>query len=123
MTGRLWVLGLSACAALATQALAAGAPTVLHVSSHLTKTAKVSLDGKPPVSAPGAGSVNTPVTAGQHVLSVVTATGAAYQTKLDLKPAALMTWKRRGYWCVNLLEHSLEVYSTEDCEEEVTDAG
>ena len=40
-----------------------------------------------------------------------------------LKPAALMRWKGKGYWCVNLLEHSLEVYSTEDCEEDVTDAG
>ena len=123
MMGRIWGLGLAGCAALATQALAAGAPTVLHVSSHLPKSAKVSLDGKPPIAAPGEGSTNMPATAGHHVLVVVTATGAAYQTKLDLKPAALMTWKGRGYWCVNLLEHSLEVYSTEDCQEEVTDAG
>jgi hypothetical protein len=121
--GRIWILGLAACAALATQALAAGAPTVLHISSHLPKSAKASLDGKPAVSAPGEGSTNMPAAAGHHVLVVVTAAGATYQANLDLKPAALMTWKGRGYWCVNLLEHSLEVYSTEDCQEEVTDAG
>ncbi len=123
MMGRIWILGLASCAALSTQALAAGAPTVLHISSHLPKTAKASLDGKPAIAAPGAGSVNTAVTAGHHVLKIVTAAGATYQTTLDLKPAALMSWKGRGYWCVNLLEHSLEVYSTEDCQEEVTDAG
>jgi hypothetical protein len=123
MMGRIWILGLAACAALFTQALAAGAPTVLHISSHLPKAAKATLDGKPAISAPGEGSINTPVAAGHHVLKIVTAAGATYQTTLDLKPAALMTWNGRGYWCVNLLEHSLEVYSTEDCQEEVTDAG
>jgi hypothetical protein len=35
----------------------------------------------------------------------------------------MMTWNGRGYRCVNLLERSLEVYSAEDCQEEVTDAG
>ena len=45
------------------------------------------------------------------------------QTTLDLKPVNLMTWKGKGYWCVNLLETSVEVYSTEDCEEDVEDAG
>ena len=123
MMGRIWGLGLAAAAALAGQAFAAGAPTMLHISSHLPKSAKASLDGKPAISAPGEGSTNTPVTAGHHVLKIVTSTGATYQATLDLKPAALMTWKGRGYWCVNLLGHSLEVYSTEDCQEEVTDAG
>jgi hypothetical protein len=96
---------------------------VLHISSHLAKAAKVSLDGKPAVRAPGYGSTTVPVTVGHHVLNVVTAAGVSYQGKLDLKPAALMTWKGRGYWCVNLLERSVDVYSTENCEEDVTDAG
>ena len=120
---RIGLMVLAVCAAAATQAFAAGVPTVLHVSSHLPKVAKASLDGKPAVNAPGYGSTNIPAAAGRHVLKIVTAAGAAYQTTLDLKPAQLMTWKGRGYWCVNLLEHSLEVYSTEDCQEEVTDAG
>jgi hypothetical protein len=118
-------IGLGAGFALAAaQASGAGtAPTVLHISSHLPKAAKASLDGRPVISAPGYGSTNIPATAGRHVLKIVTAAGVTYQTTLDLKPAALMTWKGRGYWCVNLLERSLEVYSTEDCQEEVTDAG
>jgi hypothetical protein len=122
---RAAAIGLGAgLALLAAQAAGAGAvPTVLHISSHLPKAAKASLDGKPAISAPGEGSANTSVTAGRHVLKIVTAAGATYTATLDLKPAALMTWKGRGYWCVNLLEHSLEVYSTEDCQEEVTDAG
>lgn len=103
--------------------MAAGAPTLLHISSHLPKAAKASLDGGKPVTAPGEGSTVMAVTAGSHVLKVVTATGVTYQTTLDLKAAALMRWKGKGYWCVNLLEHSAEVYSTEDCEEDVTDAG
>lgn len=116
-------LGLAAGAALAAQAAGAATPTVLHVSSHLPKAARVSLDGKPAVAAPGYGSTNTPATAGHHTLKIVTATGASYQAPLELKPAQLMTWKGRGYWCVNLLERSFEVYSAEDCQEEVTDAG
>lgn len=121
--GRAGPMGLAACAALAAQALAASTPTVLHVSSHLSKAAKVSLDGKAAIAAPGYGSTNTPVAAGHHVLRVVTAAGVSYQLGLELKPDQLMTWKGRGYWCVNLLERSLEVYSAEDCQEEVTDAG
>ena len=117
------VLGLTACAALAGAAMAAGPPTVLHISSHLPKAARVSLDGKPAIAAPGYGSTNTPAMAGHHMLKVVTAAGVTYQLGLDLNPAALMTWKGKGYWCVNLLERSFEVYSTEDCQEEVTDAG
>ena len=74
-------------------AAAARAPTpsVLHISSHLPKTAKASLDGGKPVRAPGEGSVNVPVTAGHHTLTVTTATGATYKTDLDLKGADLMT--------------------------------
>ena len=120
---RTWSLTLAAFAAVAAQAVAASVSTVLHVSSHLPKTAKASLDGKPAVSAPGYGSTNVPAAAGPHVLKIVTAAGVAYEARLDLKPANLMTWKGKGYWCVNLLERSLQVYSTEDCEEEVTDAG
>ena len=121
--GRAETFGLAICSALAAQAVAAATPTVLHISSHLPKSARASLDGKPPIAAPGYGSTNTPAAAGHHVLKIVTATGAAYQAPLELTSAQLMTWKGRGYWCVNLLEHSFEVYSAEDCEEEVTDAG
>ena len=118
-TGLALVLGLACAAAWAAPAT----PTVLHISSHLPKAAKVSLDGKPAISAPGYGSTNVPATAGRHVLRVTTPAGAAYAKTLDLQPQNLMTWKGRGYWCVNLLDHDLEVYSTENCEEEVTDAG
>jgi hypothetical protein len=114
---------LASLAALAASSAAVAEPTVLHIASHLPKAAKAALDGGKPVTAPGEGSVVVAVAAGQHLLQVVTSTGATYQAKLDLKPAALMRWKGKGYWCVNLLEHSLEVYSTEDCEEDVTDAG
>jgi len=109
--------------ALGTPSLAATAPTLLHISSHLPKAAKASLDGGKVVTAPGYGSTLVAVTAGSHVLKVTTSTGATYQTTLLLKPEALMKSKGKGYWCVNLLEHSVEVYSTEDCEEDVTDAG
>jgi hypothetical protein len=102
---------------------AATAPTVLHIDSHLPKAAKAWLDGGKPIVAPGEGGTVVPVSAGTHVLKVTTAAGVTYQTTLDLKPANLMKWRGRGYWCVNLLERSLEVYSTEDCEEDVTDAG
>jgi hypothetical protein len=104
-------------------ASAAGAPTLLHISSHLPKAAKASLDGGKAVTAPGYGSTVVAVAAGSHVLKVTTAAGAAYRATLDLKPAALMHWNGKGYWCVNLLERSVDVYSTEDCEEDVTDAG
>jgi hypothetical protein len=102
---------------------AAAATTVLHIDSHLPKAAKASLDGAKPVIAPSSAGVIIPVTAGTHVLRVTTAAGVTYQTTLDLKPAALMNWHGKGYWCVNLLETSLEVYSKEDCEEDVTDGG
>ena len=119
-------MGALAAAGVLAAAAAAGAatsPTLLHISSHLPKNAKASLDGAKPVTAPGEGSTVVAVTAGAHVLKVVTSTGVTYQTTLDLKPANLMKWKGKGYWCVNLLEHSVEVYSTENCEEDVTDAG
>jgi hypothetical protein len=102
---------------------AAGAPTVLHISSHLPKTAKASLDGKPAVSVEGAGSTDVPAAAGHHVLKIVTSTGAAYTTPLNLTPSVLMRWHGKGYWCVNLLDHSMDIYSKDECEEEVTDAG
>ena len=115
-----WTLAAVAAFAAST---AIAEPTVLHIASHLSKAAKASLDGGKAVTAPGEGSTVVAVTAGSHVLKVVTATGVTYQQTLDLKVANLMRWKGKGYWCVNLLEHSVEVYSTEDCEEDVTDAG
>ena len=102
---------------------AMSAPTVLHIASHLPKAAKASLDGGKAVTVPYDGSTVVSVTAGSHVLKVVTAAGVTYQTTLSLKSAALLHWKGKGYWCVNLLENSLEVYSTEDCQEDVEDAG
>jgi hypothetical protein len=108
---------------LGSAAQAAAAPTVLHISSHLAHAAKASLDGAAPVRAPGYGSTNVPTGAGHHVLKITTSTGVTYSTPLDLEAAKLMRWRGKGYWCVNLLANSLEVYSTEDCDEEVTDAG
>jgi hypothetical protein len=91
-------------AALGVQSAArAATPTALHISSHLPKTAKASLDGGKSVGAPGYGSVNVPTTAGHHVLTITTSTGVTYKTDLDFKPSVLMTWRHRGYWCVNLL--------------------
>ena len=118
-------VALMAAGALAavSPAGAATAPTLLHIASHLAKSAKASLDGGKLIVAPGEGSTVVAVSAGSHVLKVTTSTGVTYQTTLVLKPEALMKWKGKGYWCVNLLEHSLEVYSTGDCEEDVTDAG
>jgi hypothetical protein len=120
MTSVLMAIG---ALAIASPGEAAPAPTLLHISSHLPKAAKASLDGGKAITAPGYGSTVVALAAGWHVLKVTTSTGATYQATLDLKPAALMRSKGKGYWCVNLLEHSLEVYSTEDCEEDVTDAG
>ena len=117
------VVGFALTAAIAPMALAAGTPTVLHISSHLSKAAKASMDGAPAVSAPGEGSTNVPMIAGKHVLKVTTAAGVTYSKALDLEPANLFRWKGRGYWCVNLLDRDLEVYSAEDCNEEVADAG
>ena len=114
---------LAATLAALTANAATPALTLLHISSHLAHRARASLDGAAPVSAPGYGSTNVPVAAGTHSLKITTSTGATYVTPLDLKPAALMNWHGKGYWCVNLLARSLEVYSTEDCQEEVTDAG
>ena len=121
MTLRLtWATGAAAAFAAST---VMAEPTLLHISSHLPKAAKASLDGGKPVTAPGEGSVVVAAGAGSHTLSVTTSTGHTYKSPLDLKPAALMRWKGKGYWCVNLLDSSIEVYSTEDCQEDVTDAG
>ncbi|HVN01110.1 MAG TPA: hypothetical protein VMT68_12945 [Caulobacteraceae bacterium] len=109
--------------ALAMTSMAAAPPTLLHVSSHLPKAAKVSLDGGKPVRAPGYGSTVIPAAAGHHVLKVVTATGVTYQSALDLTTEQLFKWRGKGYWCVNLMERSFEVYSAENCNEDVADAG
>ena len=114
---------LTAAGALSAALPAGAATTVLHIASHLPKAAKASLDGAKAVTAPYDGSVVVPAVAGTHVLKVTTAAGVTYQTTLTLKPATLMNWHGKGYWCVNLLEKSLEVYSKEDCEEDVTDGG
>jgi hypothetical protein len=119
---RAWIVS-GAALVLAASSLAAAAPTLLHVSSHLPKAAKVSLDGAAPVRAPGYGSTVIPVTAGHHVLKVTTATGVTYQQPLDLTAGQLFKWKGKGYWCVNLMERSFEVYSAENCNEDVADAG
>jgi hypothetical protein len=113
----------AAAAAVFAASAAMAEPTLLHIASHLPKAAKASLDGGKAVVVRGEGSVVVAASAGSHTLSVTTATGHTYKSPLDLKPAALMRWKGKGYWCVNLLESSVEVYSTEDCEEDVTDAG
>ena len=114
---------ITAAIALLAASAAMAETTVLHIASHLPKAAKASLDGGKSVTAPGYGSTVVAVTAGSHVLKVTTSTGVTYQQTLDLKAVNLMRWKGKGYWCVNLLEHSVEVYSTEDCEEDVEDAG
>jgi hypothetical protein len=110
--------------ALAGSASAAGpGGPVLHISSHLDHAAKVSVDGRPAVVAPGDGSVETPIAAGDHVLSVTAPGGVAYRGHLHLTAPILMHWHGRAYWCVNLLKNALEPYSKDECQEEVTDAG
>jgi len=117
------VVALAALCVTAAAVNGANATTVLHISSHLPKAARASLDGGKSIGAPGYGSTNIPAAAGHHVLTVTTAAGVTYKADLDLKPGALLTWRHRGYWCVNLLERSLETYSHDDCQEEVEDAG
>jgi len=119
---KAWIFSVTALV-LAAGSLAAAAPTLLHVSSHLPKTAKVSLDGAAPVRAPGYGSTVIAATAGRHVLKVTTAAGVTYQQTLDLKAEQLFKWRGKAYWCVNLLEHSVDLYSAENCNEDVADAG
>jgi hypothetical protein len=114
-------LGAAILAPAAIGAVAAG--PVLHISSHLAKTSRVSVDGHAAVSAPGYGSVNTPVTAGKHSLKVTGPGGVSYTGALTLMPSSLMHWHGRDYWCVNLLKDQLEPYSHDECQEEVTDAG
>lgn len=120
----LGVIGLSALGlAIPVAGTAANPATVLHISSHLAKSAKVSVDGGKLVTAPGYGSTIVALGAGRHLLKVTSANGKSYQGTLDLKAADLMTWHGKGYWCVNLLESSLEPYSKDECQEDVTDAG
>lgn len=123
------VSGLILSLAAAAAALAArpshhagGGAAVLHISSHLAEAAQVTLDGKA-ITAPGYGSTTAPVAAGHHVMKVKSVNGVDYQAAIDLKLADLMTWKGKGYWCVNLLESSLQSYSSDECQEDVTDAG
>ena len=129
--GRVAGVGLGAAALLGGAALAktgrhgasAGGATVLHISSHLAESASVVVDGAKPVTAPGYGSTAVTLAAGHHVLKVTSHEGATYQGTLDLKAVNLMAWRGKGYWCVNLLEATLEPYSKDECQEDVTDAG
>ena len=118
------IVTVALAVALSGAALAKGAaPSLLHISSHLPRKATVWVDGGKPVSAPGEGSTSVPITAGHHVLKVRTSTGVTYTADLELKPEELLTWKGHGYWCVNLLERSVDLYSVENCDEDVADAG
>ncbi|HWA64206.1 MAG TPA: hypothetical protein VG939_22750 [Caulobacteraceae bacterium] len=96
---------------------------VLHISSHLAEPAQVSVDGAKAVTAPGYGSTTVSVAAGHHELRVISGEGVSYVASVDLAAGDLMTWKGKSYWCVNLLETSVERYSKEECQEDVTDAG
>jgi hypothetical protein len=108
--------------ATATMGASATKP-LLHISSHLAKAARVSVDGRAAVTAPGYGSVNTPVAAGKHSLKVTAPGGVSYTGALTLAPSSLLHWHGHDYWCVNLLKDQLEPYSHDECQEEVTDAG
>lgn len=110
-------------AALVMNARAAAPEPVLHISSHLEDSAQVSVDGRPAVTAPGYGSVETPIAGGAHTLQVTAPHGLAYKKPLMLKPSMMMRWHGHSYWCVNLLRGGLEPYSKSECEEEVEDAG
>jgi hypothetical protein len=114
-------LGVAILAPAAMAASAAG--PVLHISSHLAKAARVSIDGRAAVSAPGYGAVNRPVGAGKHSLTVTSPGGVSYTGALTLTTSSLMHWHGRDYWCVNLLKDRLEPYTHDECQEEVTDAG
>ena len=116
------IVDLAGAAALAFAGAASAAP-VLHIASHLPRAAKVSVDGRPVVIAPGYGSVETPIAAGAHKLVVTAPGGVSYAGRLNLRPSILMHWRGKTYWCVNLLDHALEPYSRDECQEDVTDAG
>jgi hypothetical protein len=122
---RLSGLALAAAVGLLCASGAEAAPgrPILHISSHLSQAARVSVDGAAPLSAPGEGSVETPVAAGAHVLKVAGPGDVAYQGALTLDAHQLMRWHGRAYWCVNLLQDRLEPYTRDECQEEVTDGG
>jgi hypothetical protein len=107
----------------ASAAVGASAGPVLHISSHLARNARVSVDGRPAVTAPGYGEVETPIAAGKHSLKVTAPGGVAYTGSLSVAPGSLLHWHGRSFWCVNLLKDQLEPYSHDECQEEVTDAG
>ena len=121
---RRLVLAATILAALTSTAQGRAAPgTWLHISSHLPGAAKVSIDGAPAVTAPGEGQVDAKLGAGHHTLKVTAAQGVAYVGVLDLSPSALFTFHGKSYWCVNLLDKSLEPYSKDECQEEVSYRG
>ena len=104
-------------------AFGASAGPVLHISSHLARNARVSVDGRPAVTAPGYGEVETPIAAGKHSLKVTAPGGVAYTGSLTVASGSLLHWHGRSFWCVNLLKDQLEPYTHDECQEEVTDAG
>jgi hypothetical protein len=110
-------------AVMLTAAARPGAGPYLHISSHLAEDAQVQIDGGKAVRAPGYGSVKVRIAAGKHILKVTSAAGVAYQSGLVLELPNLMRDKGKGYWCVNLMESSFELYGPENCAEDVTDGG
>ena len=96
---------------------------LLHISSHLAENAKVSVDGGAPVTAPGYGSADAPITAGKHSLKITSPEGVSYTRELNLDPATLFVFRGKRYWCVNLLETALDRYSQEECQQDVSDRG
>lgn len=72
MDRRLLALAAAPGLALAAPAADGAAPkTVLHISSHLSKTARASLDGGKPVRAPGYASTNSPFAVSNTASNIV----------------------------------------------------
>jgi hypothetical protein len=125
------IVGLAAALALAgttearsrKRARPAAPAYVLHISSHLAENAKVSIDGRAAVMAPGYGAVTARIGAGKHVLSVTSPDGVNYKGDLILAPTDLFAFEGKSYWCVNLLETELQPYSMPECQEDVSDRG
>jgi len=113
-------LGLAAAAV----ALMGTAPArgTLHISSHLPQAAQVIIDGRQRVHAPATGEASVPMTAGRHSIHV-DARGVGYTTMFNATPETLFQHHGRGYWCINLLAGSIQVYSRAECAEDVLDRG
>jgi hypothetical protein len=94
----------------------------LHISSHLPQAAQVVIDGHQALRAPATGEVSVPLTAGRHSVRV-NARGVGYSTVFNATPETLFQHGGRGYWCINLLAGSIQVYSRAECAEDVLDRG